>query len=119
MPSSSHASYGQFCPIAMASEVVCKRWTTLIVRELLCGSTRYNELRKGLPRISPALLTERLRELEELGVVERFTPDAAATLEYRLSPAGEALRPIIMSLGEWGHRWIESTASLANWTRRC
>jgi DNA-binding HxlR family transcriptional regulator len=107
--------YGQFCPVAMASEIVCKRWTTLILRELLCGSTRYSELRKGLPRVSPALLTERLRELEEHGLVERFAAGGeGAPAQYRLTPAGESLRPLVVALGEWGHRWVESSASLAN-----
>jgi DNA-binding HxlR family transcriptional regulator len=106
--------YGQFCPIAMASEVLCRRWTTLILRELLCGSTRFTELRRGLPRMSPALLSTRLRELEEAGLVERRGDDGEAATGYHLTPAGQALRPIIVGMGEWGHRWIESSASLAN-----
>ncbi len=106
--------YGQFCPIAMASEVLCRRWTTLILREMLCGSTRFNELRKGLPRISPALLSTRLRELEEHGMVERTAAESDRSVQYLLTPAGEALRPVIIGIGEWGHRWIESSASLAN-----
>jgi DNA-binding HxlR family transcriptional regulator len=106
--------YGQFCPIAMASEVLCRRWTTLILREMLCGSTRFNELRRGLPRMSPALLSTRLRELEEAGLVERRGDDGEAATGYHLTPAGQALRPIIVGMGEWGHRWIESSASLAN-----
>src|SRR5690606_18318452 len=64
-------SYGQFCPIAMASEVLCRRWTTLVLREMLCGSTQFNDLRRGLPRMSPALLSTRLRELTEAGLLER------------------------------------------------
>jgi len=106
--------YGQFCPIAMASEVLCRRWTTLILREMLCGSTRFNELRKGLPRMSPALLSTRLRELEEHGMVERTAAKSDRSVQYLLTPAGQALRPVIIGMGEWGHRWIESSASLAN-----
>ena len=64
-----HGSYGQFCPVAMAAEVVCTRWTPLLLRELLCGNSRFNDLRKGIPRMSPTLLSKRLKELEEAGIV--------------------------------------------------
>lgn len=104
--------YGQFCPIAMASELLCRRWTTLIMREMLCGSTKFNDLRRGLPRMSPALLSTRLRELADAGIVERRGSGGATS--YHLTPAGEALHPVIIGMGEWGHRWIESSASLAN-----
>ena len=63
-------SYGQFCPVAMAAELICTRWTALVLRELLCGSTRFNDIRRGLPRMSPTLLSKRLKELEQAGVVE-------------------------------------------------
>jgi DNA-binding HxlR family transcriptional regulator len=106
--------YGQFCPIAMSSEVLYRRWTTLILREMLCGSTRFNELRRGLPRLSPALLSICLRELAEHGLLERRGAEDEKATSYRLTPAGEALRPLIIGMGEWGHRWIESSASLAN-----
>lgn len=96
-------SYGQFCPVAMASEVLTERWTPLIVRELLCGSTRFNELRRGVPLMSPSLLAKRLKTLERVGVVERRADGAA--VEYRLTEAGEELRPLIGSMGEWGQRW--------------
>jgi DNA-binding HxlR family transcriptional regulator len=65
-----HAGYGQFCPVAMAAEILCARWTVLIVRELICGTTRFNDLRRGVPRMSPALLSKRLKELEQAGVIE-------------------------------------------------
>jgi DNA-binding HxlR family transcriptional regulator len=105
--------YGQFCPVSMASEVLCSRWTTLIVRELLCGSTRFNELRRGVPKMSPALLSKRLKELEQAGVltIERAANGAS---EYRLSAAGEELRPVIIGLGTWAQRWMESRLSLKN-----
>lgn len=93
------ATYGQFCPVAMASEVLTERWTPLVVRELLCGSTRFNDLRRGLPLMSPTLLSKRLKSLERVGVVER------TGTEYRLTPAGEELRPLIESMGVWGQRW--------------
>ncbi|MCJ8517335.1 DNA-binding HxlR family transcriptional regulator [Pseudorhizobium tarimense] len=105
--------YGQFCPVSMASEILCSRWTTLVVRELLCGSTRFNELRRGVPKMSPALLSKRLKELEKAGVivVERSSGGA---VEYRLSQSGEDLRQIIMNLGIWAQRWMESRLSLKN-----
>ncbi|HEV7268675.1 MAG TPA: helix-turn-helix domain-containing protein [Falsiroseomonas sp.] len=105
--------YGQFCPVAMASEIICSRWTVLVLRELLCGSTRFNELRRGVPRMSPALLSKRLKELEQAGVV-LAKPNAKGVVEYHLSPAGEDLRPVVMSIGFWGQRWVESQISLKN-----
>jgi len=106
-------SYGQFCPVSMASEIVCSRWTTLVVRELLCGTTRFNDLRRGVPRMSPALLSKRLKELERAGVV-RTHRNESGVIEYHLTEAGEDLRPIILGLGFWGQRWVESQLSLKN-----
>nr|WP_202402906.1 helix-turn-helix domain-containing protein [Shinella kummerowiae] len=97
----------------MASEILCSRWTTLVVRELLCGSTRFNDLRRGLPKMSPALLSKRLKELQAAGVVVAL-PRATGTVEYRLSEAGEELRPLIMGLGTWAQRWMESRITLKN-----
>jgi DNA-binding HxlR family transcriptional regulator len=67
----SNASYGQFCPVAMAAEILCTRWTMVVLRELMAGSTRFNELRRGVPRMSPALLSQRLKELEQAGLIAR------------------------------------------------
>lgn len=108
------ASYGQFCPVAMAAEVVCSRWTPLIVREMLCGSVRFNDLRRGVPRMSPTLLSKRLKELEQAGVIETRPGGQSGAVEYHLTGAGQELRPIIMSLGIWGQRWVESQLSLKN-----
>ncbi|WP_181703094.1 winged helix-turn-helix transcriptional regulator [Chthonobacter albigriseus] len=105
--------YGQFCPVAMASEVLCSRWTTLIVREMLCGTRHFNDLRRGVPRMSPALLSKRLKELERMGIVVAI-PNKRGVTEYHLSPAGEDLRPVIMGLGFWGQKWVESQLSLRN-----
>ncbi len=105
--------YGQFCPVAMASEILCSRWTLLVVREMLMGTTRFNDLRRGVPRMSPALLSKRLKELERGGVVIA-EPGASGVVEYRLSEAGEDLRGVIMGMGVWGQRWIESELSLRN-----
>lgn len=107
------AGYGQFCPISMAAEVVCTRWTPLVMRELLSGSTRFTDLRRGVPRMSPSLLSKRLKELERAGVI---TADARpdGNSDYRLTEMGEDLRPLIMGLGICGQRWVESKLSLRN-----
>jgi DNA-binding HxlR family transcriptional regulator len=107
-------SYGQFCPVAMAAEIVCSRWTALVVRELLCGTTRFNDLRRGVPLMSPSLLSKRLKELEEAGVIVTVPTGQGSAVEYRLTEAGEDLRPVVMSLGIWGQRWVESSLSLKN-----
>jgi DNA-binding HxlR family transcriptional regulator len=99
-------SYGQFCTVARGAEALCERWTPLVVRELLCGSKRFNELHRGVPRMSTGLLAQRLRHLEEIGVVHRTA--VGKVWEYSLTEAGEELRPIIMALGHWGARWIGS-----------
>ena len=100
-------SYRQFCPVSMATEVVCPRWTMLVVRELLCGSTRFNDLRRGVPRRSPTLLCKRLKDLEQAGVVRVEPTGPPGVNDDRLAPAGEELRPL--GLGTWGQRWVEST----------
>ncbi len=100
--------YGQFCPVAKACEVVGERWTPLILRELLCGSRRFNDIHRGVPLMSPALLSQRLKALERAGVVERRTAGAGRGPEYFLTQAGRELQPIIEQLGVWGHRWVQS-----------
>ena len=115
MKSATEKSYGQFCPIAMAAEIFCSRWTPLVLREMMCGSTRFNDIRRGLPRISPTLLSKRLKELEKAGLIEEHkSPQKHGATEYRLTMAGQDLREVVMSLGMWGHRWIESSVSLKN-----
>jgi DNA-binding HxlR family transcriptional regulator len=98
--------YGQFCTVARGAEVLCDRWTPLVIRELLCGSTQFNEIRRGVPRMSPTMLAKRLRTLEEFGVVHRH--QSGRNTAYELTAAGEELRPIVMALGHWGARWIGS-----------
>jgi len=106
-------TYHQFCPVAMAAEILCTRWTMLVLRELLCGSTRFNELRRGLPRMSPALLSQRLKELQEAGIVERCPVENEPWVEeYRLTDSGEELRPLVIGMGTWGHRWVKKDVSL-------
>jgi DNA-binding HxlR family transcriptional regulator len=104
--------YGQFCPVSMAAEVFCSRWTPLVLRELLAGTRRFNDLRRGVPRMSPALLSKRLKELEKSGLVS--VARNGGTVEYSLTPAGEDLRDVVMGLGFWGARWVESQLSLRN-----
>jgi DNA-binding HxlR family transcriptional regulator len=99
-------SHGQFCTVARSAQVLCERWTPLVLRELLCGSRRFNDLHRGVPRMSSSLLAQRLRQLEGFGVVRRTA--LGNVWEYSLTPAGEDLRPIIMALGHWGARWIGS-----------
>lgn len=109
----SNASYGQFCPVAMAAEILCTRWTVVLLRELMAGSTRFNELRRGVPRMSPALLSQRLKELEQAGlIVRRPVRGEPGTLDYRLTEAGNELKPLIEAFGRWGQRWISSELSL-------
>jgi DNA-binding HxlR family transcriptional regulator len=97
--------YGQYCPVARASEILADRWTPLIVRELLAGVHRFNELDRGLPGISRALLVERLRRLERMGVVTRHAASDGRASEYRLTRAGQQLQRVIDVLGGWGARW--------------
>jgi len=98
--------YGQFCPIAKAAEIVAERWTPLVVHELLAGSTRFNDIRRGVPLMSPTLLSARLKELERVGIIER-RGGATRMREYHLTEAGLALAPIIRQLGEWGLQYAQ------------
>jgi len=98
--------YGQFCPIAKASEVLGERWTNLVLRELGAGSETFNDLRKGLPLMSPSLLSSRLKSLESSGLLVR--DESNGNVRYKLTKAGDELMPIIWQLGTWGHRWVRS-----------
>src|SRR5262245_46821865 len=109
----SDSVYNQFCPVAMAAEILCTRWTMLVLRELFAGSTRFNDLRRGLPRMSPALLSQRLKELENADIVCRARSDSDPNIsEYRLTKSGQELGPVVMALGTWGQRWIATKPSL-------
>ncbi len=101
-------SYGQFCPVAKASQLVCQRWTPLIIRDLSLGPLRFSELQRGVPTMSPTLLSRRLKELEAEGVVERVAGQAK-TKAYRLTTAGLELLPVVELLGIWGQRWTRRT----------
>lgn len=100
------SEYGNFCPVALASEVVADRWTPLIVRELVLGNTRFNDIARGLPTISRALLIQRLRHLERKGVVETWPSPTGRGSEYHLTPAGKDLERVIDSLGRWAIEWL-------------
>lgn len=115
-------TYGQFCPLAQATQLLCERWTLLVVREFIAGSTRFNELRKGVPLMSPTLLSKRLKQLEGAGLIQREEGEKGA---YALTEAGQELRPIVELMGAWGHRWVRTTleeddldASLLMWDMR-
>ena len=97
-------SYRQFCPVAKAMELLDERWTLLVVRELLSGSERFNDLRRGLPRMNPTLLARRLHQLVRAGVVDRRSE--GQEVRYVLTQAGRELRPVVEALGAWGVRWI-------------
>jgi len=116
-------SFGQFCPLAQATQLLCERWTLLVVRELVAGSTRFNELRKGVPLMSPTLLSTRLKQLLEAGVITRTGSKNKGV--YELTEAGRELTPIVQLLGAWGHRWVPTSlvvedldASLLMWDMR-
>ncbi len=116
--------YGQFCPVAQAAEVITERWTPLVIRELLSGSHRFNDIQRGVPLMSPALLTKRLKTLELCGIIERRSL-AGGGHEYRLTRAGEELRPWVELMGVWGQRWVrrpvtpeEADPALLMWDMR-
>jgi DNA-binding HxlR family transcriptional regulator len=94
--------YGQFCPVAKASEIFANRWTPLIVRELMAGSLSFSDFHRGMPLISRAVLVARLRELENYGIIERRPRTDGRGHEYGLTPAGEGLRAVVEALGQWG-----------------
>jgi DNA-binding HxlR family transcriptional regulator len=99
-------TYGHYCAIARTLELIGERWTLLVVRELLTGPKRFKDLRDGLPGVGTALLTERLRALEEAGLVRRSTlPPPAGVGVYELTDAGTELRPLVMEVARWGLRW--------------
>jgi DNA-binding HxlR family transcriptional regulator len=103
------AGYGQFCSMARAHEVLGGRWTLLVVRELLCGSRRFNDIRRGIPRISRTMLSERLQALTFAGAVVRI--EGVHGPEYALTEAGKELASLVSALGAWGQRWLPRQAA--------
>ncbi|WGL15867.1 helix-turn-helix domain-containing protein [Microbulbifer bruguierae] len=100
--------YGLFCPVAKAAELLCERWTLLILRELLHGTSKYSELQRGLSRISPTLLSKRLRELEQAELLYRQRIAGGKGYEYFLTESGRAVGPLVVMLGHWGLHWYRS-----------
>ena len=98
--------YGQFCPVSKAAEVLGERWSLLVLRELLQGRTQFNQLQHALPKISPTTLSKRLADLQEQGLIVRKRLSRQQGHEYRLTPAGRELYPLMMELAQWGMRWV-------------
>jgi DNA-binding HxlR family transcriptional regulator len=118
--------YGQFCPIARALEILGERWTLLILRDILYGSRRFNDIHKGVPRMSPTLLSSRLKGLVACGLVERRNDSASDSIEYVPTQAALEVKPIIEHLAVWGQRWVrnrmgddELDVCLFMWDVRC
>jgi DNA-binding HxlR family transcriptional regulator len=97
--------YGQFCPVALGSEIFAERWTPLILRELLLSERSFSDLHRGVPRMSRNLLTRRLGSLRSSGIIERVDVNGEHKHRYRLTEAGRALGPVIDALGVWGYNW--------------
>ena len=97
--------YGQFCPVAMGAEIFAERWTPLILRELLHGELGFNDIHRGVPRISKTLLAQRLESLRGSGIVEQLQLGGERRHVYRLTAAGRALGPVVEALGTWGYDW--------------
>ena len=96
--------YGQFCPVAKAMELLDERWTMLIVRELIAGSHTFGDLQRGVPKMSPTLLSTRLRSLARAGVIDRH--EQGKRVYYTLTQAGRELRSVVEAIGQWGIRWM-------------
>ena len=103
--------YSQFCPVAKACEVLEPRWTLLLLCEMWSGSVRFNEIRRGVPGMSPTLMSKRLRQMEELGLVIR-TESRAGEIHYRTTKVANELEPIVQALGKWAHRNIDAEVTL-------
>jgi DNA-binding HxlR family transcriptional regulator len=103
--------YGMFCPISKACEILEPRWTILVLAEMFCGSSRFNEIRRGLPGISPTLLSKRLKDMEVRGLVRRETGENSQHVTYTMTPMATELRPVVMSLGQWSLRHVETKVS--------
>lgn len=108
----AHDAYNLFCPVSKASELIEPRWTLLLLLEMWAGSTRFNEIRRGLPGMSPTLLSKRLREMECNGLVRRTESSARGEVHYTTTPLANELQPIVMALGEWAHRNIDAEVTL-------
>ncbi|MEO6609305.1 MAG: helix-turn-helix domain-containing protein, partial [Aestuariivirga sp.] len=108
----SNDCYHSFCPVAKAGELLQPRWTMLILNEFWQGSTRFNELRRGLPGISPTLLSKRLKEMQHHGLIRRIEPEGMGEDGYVTTPMADELKPIVFALGQWAHRSVDAEVSL-------
>ena len=108
MNGAAMSGYGQFCPVAKSSELIGEKWTLLILREVLLGTTRFNDFQRALSRMSPTLLVKRLRHLENCGIIVRKKLSGQRGYEYRLTAAGKELAPLVETLAVWGMRWARS-----------
>ncbi len=108
----SESNYPRFCPVAMAASLLEPRWTMLLLCEMWSGSTRFNEIQRGVPGMSPGLLSKRLKEMEQNGLVARHAAGAGAHTEYLTTPLADEVKPLIFALGEWAHRNIDCEVSL-------
>lgn len=106
------SNYPRFCPVGMAASLLEPRWTMLLLTEMWSGSTRFNEIQRGVPGMSPGLLSKRLKELEANGLVQRKTGGPGGHTEYFTTPVADEAEPLIRGLGEWAHRNIDSEVSL-------
>ncbi len=100
-----YSGYGQYCPFALAAELLCERWTLLVISRVIDGCTRFNEIHRGVPKISATLLSQRLKQLEHAGLITRRPLENERGHAYELTEAGRDLDPIIMSLAVWGQKW--------------
>jgi len=103
------SGYGQFCPMAKAAEILCERWSLLVIRELTAGSRHFNDLRRGVPLMSPSLLSRRLKQLEAAGVVARVQDERG--IGYNLTPSGVELQPLVELMAGWGSKWVRRRLS--------
>ena len=104
-------SYGQFCPVSKATEIIGEKWTLLILRELLMGTSRFNDFQRSMSRISPTVLNKRLKQLEEKGIVVKKRLSGQKGFEYRLTAMGKELEPLIEQVAIWGQRWARGQMS--------
>ncbi|MBL4672235.1 MAG: helix-turn-helix transcriptional regulator [Arenicella sp.] len=111
---STNSSYGQFCPLAMAAEFLCSRWTMLILRELLLGSSSFNDIARGVARMSRTLLSSRLKELTERGIIIKHGVENSSRIEYQLTPAGESLSSVVFGMADWSQEWLQIEPALEN-----
>lgn len=112
LPMQDHAGYGQYCPLSMAADILGNRWTILVLRELLIGSTGFNQIRRGVPLISRTLLAQRLKESCAAGLVSRSCEGPGRPAVYRLTEAGMALGPVVHAIASWGQEWIDVEPSV-------